>query len=147
MSQVSEPNFLLAVQDVALPSDRDSGEHIVASGHHCSHVALVQVADHSLRLGLQLVCHDQETKECQVALNSGPLDLERFGVGVLGHRLSGKSDNTVAILSVPVHDILKVVGQRLGQAKLADLLGRSFHKGSESLVKLILTDHTHALET
>ena len=74
------------------------------------------------------------------------LDSLAFSESEAGQGLGGQCDHTIAVLGVPVHDQLEVSRHSLWLAQLTDLLGGALDKSTEHVVKLVATDHTHALQ-
>ena len=110
---IAEPHILICSENIALLCHRYSCQHIITSCHYCSDVAVVESLDLSARLGLEFVLHDQQAKEGKVLFDLLSLDGVCVAIGEIRKLSCCQSDNSVALLSVSTHDLLKVMRQRI----------------------------------
>lgn len=66
--------MILLVDDAALTSDRDGGQHIVSSGHNRANFALLKRVDNFFSHILKLILHDEKAEEDQITLDLITLD-------------------------------------------------------------------------
>jgi hypothetical protein len=63
VDELTKPNLLIGVKDVALSGDGDTCEHVVTGGHNRLDLARLKLLDHGSRLRFHLVFHDEEPEE------------------------------------------------------------------------------------
>ena len=131
---------------LAIASDADGSEDVVAGDHDRLDVGLVELLDGGVSLLLDQVLHDDQPQEVGLLLQLVPghvVHLLPPGVGV--QALGRRGDHPQALLRVALENGVEVGRDGLGLAQGGDLLRSPLDVDVELGRALLLRDHCHPL--